>query len=141
MTAGYSAGYSGTPLAKKLGIKPGHVVGTFQAPKHFPDLLADLPEDARLQADPEADARLNVAVLFVTDEGELRARFPGIVRMLERDGGLWVSWPKQSSSLATELKGGQVRSIGLEKGLVDNKVCAIDEDWSGLRFVYRLKDR
>ncbi len=136
-----NAGYSRTPLAKKLGIKPGHVVGTFHAPDHFPDLLADLPESARIEAHPGENKELDVAILFVTDEGALRAEFSAVAGLLRRNGGLWVSWPKQSSSLATDLKGGQVRTIGLEKGLVDNKVCAIDEDWSGLRFVYRLEDR
>ncbi len=136
-----SVGYSGTPLAKKLGIKPGHFVATFHAPDHFPALLADLPESARVEAHPGGDQDLDVAVLFVTDEGALRTEFPDVAERLRPNGGLWVAWPKQSSSLATDLKGGQVRSIGLEKGLVDNKVCAIDEDWSGLRFVYRLKDR
>ena len=136
-----SAGYSGTPLAKKLGIKSGHIVGTFHAPDHFPGLLADLPEAVRIQADPGNDQMLDVAVLFVTDADVLRAEFSVVAELLRRDGGLWVSWPKQSSSLATSLKGGQVRHIGLEKGLVDNKVCAVDEDWSGLRFVYRLSDR
>ena len=136
-----SAGYSGTPLAKKLGIKPGHIVGTFHAPDHFPALLVDLPEDVRVEAHPGGDQKLDVAMLFVTDEGTLRAEFSAVAELLRRNGGLWVSWPKQSSPLATNLKGGQVRTIGLEKGLVDNKVCAIDEDWSGLRFVYRLEDR
>ena len=136
-----SVGYSGAPLAKKLGIKGGHRVGTFNAPSHFPDLLVALPEDVRVEAEPATDVELDVAVLFVTDEGELRARFPEISRRLQSNGGLWVSWPKKSSPLATDLRGSHVRSVGLEAGLVDNKVCAVDEDWSGLRFVYRLSDR
>ncbi|MCH7565522.1 MAG: DUF3052 family protein [Gemmatimonadetes bacterium] len=136
-----SAGYSGTPLAKKLGIKPGHIVGTFHAPDHFPGLLADLPESARIEAPPGENQELDVAVLFVTDEGALRAEFSAVAGLLRRNGGLWVAWPKQGSSLATDLKRDQVRNIGLGHRLVDNKVCAIDEDWSGLRFVYRLEDR
>ena len=136
-----SAGYSGTPLAKKLGIKAGHHVGTFDAPPHFPALLDPLPDDVDMKREPPPEIELDVAVFFVSDEGELRARFPGISRRLRPNGGLWVSWPKKSSPLATDLRDSHVRSIGLEAGLVDNKVCAIDNDWSGLRFVYRLSDR
>ncbi len=136
-----SVGYSGTPLAKKLGIKAGHRVGTFSAPPHFPNLLEALPADTRVDGDPGVGVELDVAVLFVSDEGELRARFREISRRIRRNGGLWVSWPKKSSALATDLREGHVRSVGLEAGLVDNKICAIDEDWSGLRFVYRVSDR
>lgn len=116
-------------------------MGTFSAPSHFPDLLGALPDDVRVEAEPATDVELDVAILFVTDEGELRARFPEISRRLRPNGGLWVSWPKKSSPLVTDLRGSHVRSVGLEAGLVDNKVCAVDEDWSGLRFVYRLSDR
>ena len=82
-----------------------------------------------------------MAVVFVTDEGELTARFSEISRRLRSNGGLWVSWPKKSSPLATDLRDSHVRTVGLEAELVDNKVCAIDKDWSGLRFVYRVSDR
>ena len=136
-----SNGYSGTPLPKKLGIKAGHRVGTFNAPSHFPDLLVMRPDDVEIESEPASDVELDVAVLFVTDEGELRARFPEISARLQPNGGLWVSWPKKSSPLATDLREGHVRTVGLEAGLVDNKICAVDEDWSGLRFVYRLSDR
>ena len=78
-----SVGYSGTPLARKLGIKAGHRVGTFNAPSHFPDLLVTLPDDVRVEAEPATDVELDVAVLFVTDEGELRARFPEVSRRLQ----------------------------------------------------------
>lgn len=140
-TTGPCAGSPGTPLAKKLGIKPGHIVGTFHAPPHVGDLLGDIPDGARIEADPGEDQVLDVALLFVTDTASLNAEFPTIATRLRPDGGLWVAWPKQGSSLATDLKRDQVRMIGLGHRLVDNKVCAIDEDWSGLRFVYRLKDR
>lgn len=136
-----SAGYSGTPLAKKLGIKSGGRVGTFGAPPHFPDILADLPDGVTLTAEPDAAVELDVAVLFSTSEVYLETRFTEIAERLTSDGGLWVAWPKKSSPLATELRESHVRSIGLASGLVDNKICAIDEDWSGLRFVRRLVDR
>jgi hypothetical protein len=136
-----SAGYSGTPLAKKLGIKEGHQVGTFNAPPHFPALLESLPDDVEIEPEPVGKVALDVAILFVTDEGELRARFAEVARCLRPNGGLWVSWPKKSSPLATDLRDSHVRTVGLAAGLVDNKVCAIDQDWSGLRFVYRLSDR
>ena len=136
-----SAGYSGTPLAKKLGIKSESRVGTFGAPPHFPDILEGIPEDATLAADPDPALKLHVAVLFVTSEADLKARFAEIAERLSTDGGLWVAWPKKSSPLATELRENHVRSIGLASGLVDNKICAIDVDWSGLRFVRRLVDR
>ena len=135
------AGYSGTPLAKKLGIKSGSRVGTFVAPHHFPNILEGFPEDATLAADPDPVVELDVAVLFVTSEADVEARFAEIADRLSMSGGLWVAWPKKSSPLATELRENHVRSIGLASGLVDNKICAIDVDWSGLRFVRRLVDR
>ncbi len=97
------AGYSGTPLSKKLGIKTGHRVGTFDAPAHFPELIDPLPDDVLVEAEPDSDLELDVAIVFVTDEGELRARFPDLSRRLRPNGGLWVSWPKKSSPLATDL--------------------------------------
>ena len=136
-----SAQYSGTPLTKKLGIKAGHCVGIFNAPPHVAELLEALPDGARVEGDSDIDIQLDVAVVFVTREGELRARFEEISPRLRKNGGLWVSWPKKSSALATRLCKGRVRSVGLEAGLVDNKICAIDENWSGLRFVYRVSDR
>ena len=136
-----TAGYSATPLAKKLGIKAGHRVGTFNAPVHFIDLLDPLPDGVGIELEPAAGVELDVAILFVTVEGELRARFPAIAGRIQTSGGLWVSWPKKSSPLATDLRDSHVRAVGLGAGLVDNKVCAIDCDWSGLRFVYRLSDR
>ena len=135
------AGYSGTPLAKKLGIKAGHTVGLFSAPDDFEDTLGELPGGVTLLRDPRARRRLNVAVAFFTSEAMLRHRFPHLKKRLITDGGLWIAWPKQSSPLATELRESHVRSTGLDGGLVDNKICAVDDDWSGLRFVYRREDR
>ena len=136
-----SAGYSGTPLAKKLGIKAESRVGTFGAPPHFPSILEGVPDDVTLVADPDPAVELDVAVLFVTSEADLEARFAEIAERMSTSGGLWVAWPKKRSPLATELRENHVRSIGLASGLVDNKICAIDVDWSGLRFVRRLVDR
>ena len=88
-----------------------------------------------------ARGRLDVLVFFVTRRGELTRRFPAMKRALEPDGGLWIAWPKRTSGVATDLSENPVREIGLANGLVDNKVAAIDDTWSGLRFVYRRADR
>ena len=132
------AGYSGTPLPRKLGIKDGARVAIVAAPNGFADAL-DLPPGVVLRH--QARGRLDVIVFFVTRHAELTRRFPAFKRALEPDGGLWIGWPKQPSSVATDLSENPIRKIGLDNGLVDNKVCAIDETWSGLRFVYRVKDR
>ena len=136
-----STAYSGTPLTKKLGIKAGHRVGIFNAPPHVSELLEALSDGALVERDSDVDIQLDVALVFVTCERELRARFEAIYPRLRKNGGLWVSWPKKTSAFATRLRKNRVRSVGLEAGLVDNKICAIDEDWSGLRFVYRVSDR
>jgi hypothetical protein len=136
-----SAGYSGTPLTRKLGIKEAHRVAAVGAPEYFPDLLEPLPPRVRLRSGLRGGGCFDVVVAFVRTPAELRHRFEKARRRLEGDGGLWVCWPKQSSPLATRLRESDVRAHGLAAGLVDNKVCAIDEDWSGLRFVVRLRDR
>ena len=135
-----SAGYSGTPLARKLGIKSGHRVGTVNAPEGFRDLLADLPPDVAF-TDPWTADGLDVILLFATELDVLKRTFSAAAERLKCNGGLWVGWPKKSSPLAGELTGDLVRATGLDAGLVDNKICAIDEDWSGLRFVTRVEDR
>ena len=135
------AGYSGTPLPKKLGIKDGHLVATMAAPSTFADALGPVDPSVRLRSGLRGTGPFDVIVIFVRSERELRDRFTRAADKLETAGGLWVAWPKQSSPLATELKEGHVRAFGLSTGLVDNKVCAIDADWSGLRFVVRTKDR
>ena len=136
-----NAGYSGTPLAKKLGIKEGARVATVGAPAGFPALLDPLPPSVRLRSDLRGAGPFDVLLVFVRTEAELRSRFARARARLETSGGLWVAWPKQSSPLATGLRESHVRAHGLAEGLVDNKICAIDEDWSGPRFVVRLKDR
>ena len=133
-----TAGYSGTPLARKLGIKPGHRVGTFVAPPSFRGLV-DLPEGARFVRSPRTPCQVSVA--FATDVRQLTARVKAAVAVMPADGGIWVAWPKKSSVLMTSLTFDIVQRHGLDIGLVDNKVCAIDDDWSGLRFVVRVGDR
>lgn len=140
-----SSGYSGTPLARKLGIRAHDLVGALGAPQRLPGLLDPLPEGVRLVPDPPPgggpEARFDVLLLFVRSREELTERLPPAKRLLDPHGGLWVAWPKQSSPLASDLRKGGIREEGLSAGLVDNKVCAVDEDWSGLRFVYRVEDR
>ena len=143
------AGYSGTPLARKLGIREGSRVGSIAAPPGFGEDLGELPGGADLVADPalprsagDAEARAwDVIVLFARDAAALAEHLEDAVRGVAWNGGLWIAWPKASSSLATDLSKSAVREAGLATGLVDNKVCAIDEAWSGLRFVHRRENR
>jgi hypothetical protein len=134
-----SAGYSGTPLPKKLGIKAGSHVLLVNAPATFLDELVPLP-DGVLFVDDEPSA-VDVIMLFVDREIELQDRFSILARRLVPAGGLWVAYPKKASKVPTDLVFENVQRIGLDAGLVDNKVCAIDAVWTGLRFVIRVKDR
>ena len=133
------AGYSGTPLAKKLGIKEGHRVAFPGAPSGFGALLGDLPDGARVTA--RATGPLDVIVFFAANRAQLERRFDALKNALTPAGGFWIAWPKRSSGVPTDLTEDVVREVALERGLVDNKVCAIDDTWSGLRLVYRLADR
>ena len=133
------AGYSGTPLVRKLGIKPGARLALINPPDGFDDTLGELPDGVTMKS--RLRAPNDVIVSFHTDAPELERRLPALRRALDVDGGLWLAWPKRSSGIATDLSDGEVRRLGLAAGLVDNKVCAIDATWSGLRFVYRLADR
>jgi hypothetical protein len=133
------AGYSGTPLLQKLGIKPGARVALLRAPAGFERELGDLPEGVRLRT--QARGAQDVVLFFATREAELERRFDALARAVAPAGGLWIAWPKRTAAVATDLREGVVRDIGLSHGLVDNKVCAVDDTWSGLRFVYRLTDR
>jgi hypothetical protein len=132
------AGYSGTPLAKKLGIGEGCRLAVVAAPNGFAESL-ELPRGTQLRT--QARGRLDVVVFFVTRRAELARRFPVMKRALDADGGLWIAWPKRTSGVATDLSENPIREIGLHHGLVDNKVAALDDIWSGLRFVYRVADR
>jgi hypothetical protein len=134
-----TAGYSGTPLPRKLGIREGSSLLLIDAPDDFASTLGELPPAVELVR-PEARA-VDVAILFARDAATVQTRFAALAASLEPAGGLWVAWPKRSSGVATDLDEKVVREIGLADGLVDNKVCAIDATWSGLRFVWRLRDR
>ena len=131
-------GYSGTPLPAKLGIKAGSRVLLDGAPAELP--LEPLPEGVRLHRRPGAEP-YDVVLLFTPDSSRLHGRWPRLVPRLETAGRLWVCWPKKSSGVPTDLTENVIRDYGLEQGLVDVKVCAVDETWSGLAFVRRLKDR
>jgi hypothetical protein len=124
-------------LARKLGIKPDARLALIGAPAGFE--VPDLPEGVVLSA--RARGPLDVIVAFFVDRSLLARRLPALAGALDTAGGLWIAWPKRASGVETDLSEGVVRSLGLEAGLVDNKVCAIDSVWSGLRFVYRLRDR
>lgn len=132
-----SFGYSGTPLVEKLGIKPGARLKFVSEPKGFDALLGELPKGSRFVA----SGTLDFAILFAKARSDLVKGFPRLRDRLEPNGMLWVAWPKKTSGVETDLTEGVVRAFGLESGLVDVKVCAIDDTWSGLKFVRRLKDR
>jgi len=133
------AGYSGTPLVKKLGIKPDFEIAFLNAPKDFVNQL-ELPPGVKIKSISKS-THLDFILLFVKSQTALTGAFAQCAVKLKTNGMLWVSWPKQTSGVATDLKENAVRDIGLAAGLVDVKVCAVDEIWSGLKFVYRLKDR
>lgn len=135
------SGYSGTPLVKKLGIKPGQNVAIVNPPNKFlAQELQPLPQNVSFAA---ATTRrpLDFIMLFVSSAKALDKELPKLKKKLARDGVLWVSWPKKSSGVETDLSFGVVQQLGLTIGLVDVKICAVNETWSGLKFVYRLKDR
>lgn len=129
-----------TPLAHKLGIRSKSRVCVVAPPSDPAVLLAPLPDGVDAVTDP-GEGSWDVILLFAPTRSALEKRLPEAVPLLDPDGGLWVAWPKKSSPLAKDLDRGEVRRQGLAAGLVDNKVCAVDADWSGLRFVYRLEDR
>jgi hypothetical protein len=135
-----ATGYSGTPLLQKLGIKDGHRVALLDAPRKIPDALAAVKVTAASKATRGAGP-FDVIVLFSDQRGVLERRFREAARALDPAGGLWVAWPKRASGVPTDITEDVVREIALTAGLVDNKVCAIDDVWSGLRCVYRKKDR
>ena len=133
------AGYSGTPLIQKLGIKPAARLQFVTAPPDFAATLGPLPAGA--EQIRGAAKELDLVVLFVKAQAELTKRFATLATRLAPTGMLWVAWPKKASGVSTDLNENLVRDIGLAAGLVDVKVCAIDNVWSGLKFVIRLRDR
>jgi hypothetical protein len=132
-------GYSGTPLARKLGIKEGSRLALLGAPEGFDKELAPLPDGVHVLRRLGPD--LDVAVLFVTERKELEQRFPEVAAAITPAGGFWIAWPKKSSKVPTDVTEDVLREVGLPQGLVDNKVCAVTEIWSGLRFVWRKENR
>lgn len=134
------AGYSGTPLPTKLGIREGHRLCVVGAPRDFGDALGELPVGVTVARSLGARPH-DVIVTFVKTRAELDERFAAAKARLDPSGGLWVAWPKKASGIATDVTEDVVRRVALDAGLVDNKVCAIDATWSGLRCVVRLADR
>jgi hypothetical protein len=134
------AGYSGTPLVKKLGFKPGFRVAFVNAPDEFAGELSELPQDTQILRGI-LRSPLDLVILFVNSQKAMKTQFPNLAKKLANNGTLWVSWPKKSSGVVTDLSENIIRDIGLAAGLVDVKVCAVNEVWSGLKFVYRLRDR
>jgi hypothetical protein len=133
-----AAGYSGTPLPRKLGIKPGHRVLLVDAPDGFErGALGTLPEGASTGEHEVAD----VIVAFSISQADVERKVRTLRERMDQAGGLWIAWPKQASKVPTDLTEDVVREIGLANRLVDNKVCAIDATWSGLRLVIRVADR
>lgn len=133
------AGYSGTPLAKKLGIKPGSTVAILDEPDGFRRLLDPVPDGVAFRSSLRGD--LDLVIAFFTARTRLRSRLPALATAIHPAAGLWLAWPKKTSPLETDLDGNVVRELGLAAGIVDIKVCAIDDDWSGLRFAHRVADR
>jgi hypothetical protein len=135
-----SAGYSGTPLPKKLGIKAGHRVLVLGAPSGFVEfVLGELPAGVRVAR--RASGTADVIVAFFTARAELARRMPALRERMDPAAGLWIAWPKRASGVETDLTEDGVRELPLTNRLIDNKVCAIDATWSGLRLVIRLVDR
>jgi hypothetical protein len=131
------AGYSGTPLVAKLGIKAGARMQIVNPPADFPETLGGLPESVMRVS----RGSLDFAMLFVSKQSDLAKRFPGFRDRLASNGMLWIAWPKKISGVPSDLSEDIVRVMGLDGGLVDVKVCAVDDTWSGLKFVRRLRDR
>jgi hypothetical protein len=133
------SGYSGTPLPRKLGLEPGQRVAFLDAPAAFAAALGELPAGVR----PRTAARgpLDLVVAFFAERARLARRLPALIRALDPAGALWIAWPKRASGVATDITEDVVRELGLAAGVIDVKVCAIDETWSGLKLVIRLRDR
>ena len=132
-------GYSGTPLVKKLDIEPGDRLLLVGAPEGFLGGTLDVPDGVTLLS--SARPPVDVAVVFVTKRADLEKRWPAVTKALAADGSFWVAWPKKASKVPTDMTEDVVRDVALPRQLVDNKVCAIDDVWSGLRLVVRKEHR
>ena len=133
------AGYSGTPLWKKLGIRDGTTILALSAPANYRKLLPGLPANVTFAT--EADPLVEFVHLFVTAKAELAAQLPKLLADLAPAGVIWVSWPKKAAKLSTDITEDTIREVGLPLGLVDVKVCAVDATWSGLKLVIRVANR
>lgn len=133
------AGYSGTPLAQKLGIKTNMRMHTMDAPKNYNALIGDLPEGAQIVKTLKGE--FDFVHIFSKQQKDLSEKFIRAKAVLAKDGMIWISWPKKSSKVETDITEDRIRELILKGGMVDVKVCAVDEIWSGLKIVYRLKDR
>lgn len=135
------AGYSGTPLHKKLGLKPGLSFLLENAPENYlQDTLVDLSPEVNFVTQKE-DASVDVVQGFFKENAAFEAALLRYMKTIHKGGMIWISWPKKASKVATDLDEGKIRGFALRSGLVDVKVCAVDKTWSGLKLVYRLKDR
>lgn len=135
------SGYSKTSLIDKLGIKSGFGMYIINAPENYFEMLGELPYKAAVIKKISENKKIDFIHSFIREKKFLEENFPVYKRHLSYTGFLWISWPKVSSNVRTDVNENIIREIGLRKGLVDVKVCAVDEVWSGLKFVYRIKDR
>ena len=133
------SGYSGTPLAKKLGIKEGFKVRLVHPPDHYFDLFTDMPENVKFLTDKKSSK--NLVHYFTREINDLRRDITGLMNEIFPNGSLWISWPKKAAKVETNVTEDAIRGIALSNRLVDIKVCAVDETWSGLKLVIPLKDR
>ena len=133
------AGYSGTPLAVKLGIKPGFRIKAKNAPKNYPALLGPLPDETSIST--RFRDKIDLFHLFTKSRSELSKQLRNCMSQIRQDGMIWVSWPKKSSGVESDVTEDTIREIALPLGLVDVKVCAVDETWSGLKLVIRKRNR
>ena len=134
-----TAGYSNTPLAKKLGIKPGYIIHIINQPDNYYSLFSDWPLDVVENTDPET--LKDFIHLFTKSEIELNEQLPLLKHRITQNGMIWVSWPKKASKVPTDITEDNIRNLALQIGLVDVKVCAVDQVWSGLKLVIPVKDR
>ena len=135
----HTTGYSGTPLAKKLGIKSGFKIRLVNEPKYYFDLFTDMPEHVIVMNDKKS--KKNLIHYFVLTANNLNKDIIALKNEIESNGVIWVSWPKKSSKIISDITEDFIRNLALANGLVDVKVCAVDEIWSGLKLVIPLKDR
>lgn len=134
------AGYSGTPLAKKLGLQEGMRLGLDNPPSEFVGLRL-LPVPAGITMHTNLRGNMDVVIGFYDSRGDFERRLPVLRRRIPDEGAIWIAWPKKASRVPTDMTEDVIREVALPTGLVDNKVCAIDEVWSGLRLVIRLENR